>query len=404
MKKYKYMQKLHNKLMDKGGTYAKWHKHPQRQLLQWLVLGLVVFVIGSLLIGRMKNLDSPSYGNLGEASVGSGVPNPSWELGNSSTRHFRIPAPERILEIRLNYNEEAESIIQITKLVQKKGYAPFYENVDGGYRLQTLDLAGNVIQDLGFVVPNEAGDAPPLPGEKPGVLRAKLSRLDFVYTLVWSEQARLVRILDQQGSVLSQSLTKGAEKVDNVPNFHSISGEEFLKEKQKESMLESIFTLTAQAQSSGSTLDIVFIGDNYLTAADLDIFHNDVNRFVNHHLTYEPYKSRASQILFHYIDNTKDLECKHDAVVVRRIDCNQSIVNQTVNSSGVPYDKIVVIVKDDQYGGVGYYGGNAVSYNGSQGQQVYVHEFGHSFPSLSDEYNVTSNNGSLTNAIQQNSC
>src|SRR3989338_1798855 len=60
-----HMQKLHDKLMQQGGTYAKWHKHPHSAKAQWLILLAVVVVVGYGLIQRMDDLGT--YGLFGSA-------------------------------------------------------------------------------------------------------------------------------------------------------------------------------------------------------------------------------------------------------------------------------------------------------------------------------------------------
>ena len=55
--------------------------------------------------------------------------------------------------------------------------------------------------------------------------------------------------------------------------------------------------------------------------------------------------------------------------------------------SGVPYEHIIILVNTDQYGGGGIYNSYNLSYTrGPQFQPVVVHEFGHSFGGLGDEY------------------
>ena len=61
------MQQLHDKLMEKDGSYAKWHKHPRHQAAQWLILLLVVFGVGWLLVNRTQSPDGQTYGLFGSA-------------------------------------------------------------------------------------------------------------------------------------------------------------------------------------------------------------------------------------------------------------------------------------------------------------------------------------------------
>ncbi len=127
-------------------------------------------------------------------------------------------------------------------------------------------------------------------------------------------------------------------------------------------------------------LDILFIGDNYLDS-DKAKFANDVNIFINKLLEYEPFKSQKNKINFYRIDNTQDLVCKYNCRDIERLICcdNSKIEKVAVHC---PHDQIFVIVNDDKYGGSG--GTYSISYRGDP--RVGIHEFGHSFGELSDEY------------------
>ena len=55
--------------------------------------------------------------------------------------------------------------------------------------------------------------------------------------------------------------------------------------------------------------------------------------------------------------------------------------------AGTPYEHIIILVNTDHYGGGGIYNSYNLTYaHGSQFRPVVVHEFGHSFGGLADEY------------------
>ena len=55
--------------------------------------------------------------------------------------------------------------------------------------------------------------------------------------------------------------------------------------------------------------------------------------------------------------------------------------------AGTPYEHIIVLVNTDRYGGGGIYNSYNLTYvNGPSFRPVVVHEFGHSFGGLADEY------------------
>ena len=51
---HKHMQNFHDKLMEKDGAYAKWHRHPGHHIFQWLFLILVAVLVGKLLVDRVN--------------------------------------------------------------------------------------------------------------------------------------------------------------------------------------------------------------------------------------------------------------------------------------------------------------------------------------------------------------
>lgn len=136
-------------------------------------------------------------------------------------------------------------------------------------------------------------------------------------------------------------------------------------------------------------LDITFIGDKY--GENQAKFHADVDSIVAGLLAMEPYKSRASQIVFRRFENrTVSLESKHSASMNRLVTCNSATVFKTLNDASVPYDKVIVLVNDGTYGGSG--GIVAVACNGSQMTGVALHEYNHTM-GLVDEYLLYSTNG-----------
>ncbi|MEA2036919.1 MAG: M64 family metallopeptidase, partial [Nanoarchaeota archaeon] len=130
-------------------------------------------------------------------------------------------------------------------------------------------------------------------------------------------------------------------------------------------------------------LDILFIGDDY-SEYELSMFRGDANSFMNGLLSYEPFKSQRNKINVYRIDNTQDLGCNYNCQGIgRAICCDNAKVAQA--SVHCPKDYTIVIVNSNDYGGAAS-GGLAVSYRGDY--KVAVHEFGHSFAGLMDEYNT----------------
>lgn len=322
-------------------------------------------------------------------------PQQAWRSADQIIKEGRIPPIGQILEINLSYDIDSQPALKIADAKRKTGYAPLYEIPKDAYKLEVLDSKDKVINSVPFIIPNQVEDPPPLEGEKKDHQALLLKKVDFTLTVEWTPSATKVRIVTPEGlEVASKGLTD-IPVIQNKPNFKSLPGDKSHTSRPT-SFIER-FIPKASAQTTPNILDITFIGDDYLTASDLNTFHNDVNRFTAHLLTYESFKSRATQIMFHYVDNTADLGCTYSG---RLIICDYAMVFQQINNFGAPYDKIVVIVNNSTYGGSG--GSIAISYNGSLGPQVFVHEFGHSLGSLIDEYNLYTENGILDSVAHVN--
>ncbi len=141
------------------------------------------------------------------------------------------------------------------------------------------------------------------------------------------------------------------------------------------------------AEAHEGKLHIAVIGDRY-TAADLPRFRTDAAKAQATILATEPYKTHAAIIAFTVVENTTDLDCEYSATMARLLSCSMSKVTGAVNAAGVAYDHIIVLVNSGTYGGSG--GSLSVSYNGSLMGNVVVHEFGHTFGGLLDEYQLSS--------------
>ena len=159
-------------------------------------------------------------------------------------------------------------------------------------------------------------------------------------------------------------------------------------------------------------VDLLFIAEGY-TEAEMDLFLSDARRFAGYLFEMEPYKSRQSDFNIWALCSPSaesGVDIPHENVwkntvvnssfytfyVDRYLTApNQSDVAKV--ASNAPYDALYVIANTDKYGGGGIYNfyglsmrtnvrkkadGQIVNYE----DEVFVHEFGHSFAGLADEY------------------
>ncbi|HRW94968.1 MAG TPA: M64 family metallopeptidase [Bacteroidales bacterium] len=149
-------------------------------------------------------------------------------------------------------------------------------------------------------------------------------------------------------------------------------------------------------------VDLLFVAEGYRTA-EMEKFKRDAARFVEYLFEYEPFRSRRDDFNIWILPlvsedsgpdiprfdvwNKTALGSSFDTFYTDRYLTapDQRLLAQAV--SGAPFDAIYVIVNANKYGGGGiynYYGLSTSDHTLSK--QVFVHEFGHSFAGLADEY------------------
>lgn len=154
-------------------------------------------------------------------------------------------------------------------------------------------------------------------------------------------------------------------------------------------------------------VDIAFIAEGY-TKNEMEKFRRDVKRIANNILNVEPFKKHRKDFNIYALEaisseSGPDIPGKG---IYKKTACNFSFYTfdserylttsdlKTLHdiAANVPYDQIYVIVNTKKYGGGGIYN----YYNSTMSdhyltETVAVHEFGHGFVGLADEYFNTSN-------------
>jgi hypothetical protein len=149
-------------------------------------------------------------------------------------------------------------------------------------------------------------------------------------------------------------------------------------------------------------VDIAFIAEGY-KQNEIQKFLSDAKRIGDYFLTLKPYSDYPDRFNFYAVEAPSD-ESGVD------IPGDHTYVNTNINSSfytfntdrymttndaraiydlaaGIPYDAIVVLVNSKVYGGGGFLNFYAEStVDNIYSSKVAVHEFGHSFAGLADEY------------------
>ena len=155
-------------------------------------------------------------------------------------------------------------------------------------------------------------------------------------------------------------------------------------------------------------VDLVILGDGY-AEKDLPKFRKDVKRFVGDLFSVSPFKERKSDFNVWAVEVVSQesgideptrgiwrqnaLGCTYNSFgTPRYVLCfdNKALRNAAALA---PYDALYILVNSGRYGGSGIFDLYAVCYSGPEEvgdswwpDYVFVHEFGHSFAGLADEY------------------
>lgn len=136
-----------------------------------------------------------------------------------------------------------------------------------------------------------------------------------------------------------------------------------------------------------NTVNFVLVSQGF-EVTDKAVFENHFRSMTQNLLTYEPFRSRSSQISFQSLFQTTDLECKYQG---RVLICNNEKALAAVAAAGIRFSRVIVIVNNPEYGGSG--GDVAAVSTNEYSDQVFVHELAHSFAGLVDEYTLFNQKG-----------
>lgn len=149
-------------------------------------------------------------------------------------------------------------------------------------------------------------------------------------------------------------------------------------------------------------VDLVFSGEGY-TADKTEKLHADAERFMDYLFSMEPYKSRKGDFNVWLIESVSE-EAGTD--IPNWGQWRKTVMNSTFDTfyedryltimnhhkiadvyACAPFDCIFIIVDEEKYGGGGIYYSYAMgTADNYWSNNVFIHEFGHSFAGLGDEY------------------
>lgn len=172
--------------------------------------------------------------------------------------------------------------------------------------------------------------------------------------------------------------------------------------------LDNVYPLYTALNSgeSHNKVDIVILPDGY-TKDEMDLFKSDCDRFSEELFRYQPYMDYKNSfnivgVLAPSIDSGNDIPA--DSVWKNTqlstsfytFDSERYCMTEDYKSvrdlaANAPYDQIYILVNNDKYGGGAIYNFYNVSVNSNaKAGQIFIHELGHGFAGLADEYYTSS--------------
>jgi hypothetical protein len=149
-------------------------------------------------------------------------------------------------------------------------------------------------------------------------------------------------------------------------------------------------------------VDLLILGDGY-TAAEMEAYRADARRLAEELFAVEPFASRRKDFNVWAIDTPAQesgvsrpragvfrdspLGARYNSFDSERYVLTRDDRAWRDIAAAAPYDAVVILVHERKYGGGGIFNLYAtVAASSSFSPYLFVHEFGHSFASLGDEY------------------
>ena len=153
---------------------------------------------------------------------------------------------------------------------------------------------------------------------------------------------------------------------------------------------------------SKEAIDIAIVGEGY-TKEEMEVFYRDAKETADHILSYEPFKGKADKLNFIAVP----VESKESGVSIPlKGEWKQTAFSSHFSTfysdrylttlhlldlhealASVPYEHIIILANTDNYGGGGILNSYVLTAAHNRwAMPVVVHEFGHSFGGLADEY------------------
>jgi hypothetical protein len=171
---------------------------------------------------------------------------------------------------------------------------------------------------------------------------------------------------------------------------------------RKEEPIEVTVNELVKGGEPAKCVDIAFLAEGY-KADEMDKFHSDVMKLINTMFSEPPYIDYRDKFNIWAVDAVSQdsgTDVPGEGIYVNTalnssfytFNLDRYVTTQDIKAvndyaAAVPHDVIVVLINSTMYGGGGvynYYSGTTAGHFLSQ--KVFMHEFGHGFAGLADEY------------------
>ncbi|MBU2523309.1 MAG: M64 family metallopeptidase [Nanoarchaeota archaeon] len=153
-------------------------------------------------------------------------------------------------------------------------------------------------------------------------------------------------------------------------------------------------------------VDMVFLAENY---SDLNKFYSDVLYYAdingenNGLLGVEPFKSNGGKFNFYFVNGTSDLGCELGCFGMDRLVCCDDEKVKRI-ASVCPHDQISVLIDTKKFCGASKDYSAVCTIDDPRAGLVLVHEFGHTFGELGDEYSYGTTGNTNAPNCDNNKC
>jgi hypothetical protein len=294
--------------------------------------------------------------------------------------------------LRVDYllaGDSKSEIAYFTQMKEEPNYGGSMKNlIDpfgyGTYRYQAFDSAsGKLIFSRGFST---------LFQEWKGTDEAKRMKRAFPMTAVMPFPKNTIHFVIEKRSYETNQFELLFERFITPTDY-------FIN---RESITPYKFEKIKDSGDPKNHVDVAFLAEGY-TTLEMDKFMADAKRMSDYFMTVEPYASQANSFNFYAVESPsvesgvtipgKDIFVNtniHSSFYT--FDMDRYLTTSDTKSvydiaASVPYDVIFVLVNSKRYGGGGFYnhyGQSTVDHQLSN--IVALHEFGHEFAGLADEY------------------